>query len=192
VNVQDQRERFESGYRRTYDAVVAYALRRTSGPADAADVVAETFAVYWRRIDDAPDGDELLPWLYGVGRRVLANQRRGEHRRTALHDRLAADFDRVAPPPQWEGQSVAAIVRAFRRLPPRDREVLALVAWEDLDRQAVAVALGTNRAAARVRLHRARQRFARELERQGIETASFVRNPTSTARAEVRTDLEIK
>jgi RNA polymerase sigma-70 factor (ECF subfamily) len=36
----------------------------------APDVVAETFLVAWRRLDDVPA--DPLPWLYGVARRVLA------------------------------------------------------------------------------------------------------------------------
>jgi RNA polymerase sigma-70 factor, ECF subfamily len=40
----------------------------------------------WRRLDEVPD--PALPWLLGVARRVVANQRRGEQRRERL--RLAA------------------------------------------------------------------------------------------------------
>jgi hypothetical protein len=38
-----------------------------------------------------------------------------------------------------------------------------LVAWEDLDAPAIAAVLGCSRNAARIRLHRARRRFARAL-----------------------------
>jgi RNA polymerase sigma-70 factor (ECF subfamily) len=62
-----------------------YALREV--PAHLAnDVVAETFLTTWRRLDEVPD--PALPWLLGVARRVVANQRRGEQRRERL--RLAA------------------------------------------------------------------------------------------------------
>lgn len=190
MDLHEKRERFESGYRRTYEPLAAYALRRTSDPADAADVVAETFSVYWRRIEDAPSDERLLPWLYGVGRRVLANQRRGESRRTALRERLATDIERLAPRLQPEILHRAPIERAFRQLDAKDQEILALVAWEALDREAVALALGTSRATVRVRLHRARQRFARELERQGVEVPRSARTPTTTVRTAVRTDME--
>ena len=191
MDLQDKRERFESGYRLCYEPLVAYALRRTTGPADAADVVAETFSVYWRRIEDAPSDDHLLPWLYGVGHRVLANQRRGGLRRTALHDRLAEDVQLLAQHPRTEDSSGSDIACAFKRLDPRDQEILALVAWEHLDREAVAVALGLSRATVRVRLHRARQRFARELEKQGVEVPHSARTTTpTTSRTPVRTNTE--
>ena len=74
-------------YERYAADIAAYALRR-SAAADAADVVADTFLVAWRRRGDIPAEPKTLPWLYGVARRVLANQRRSRNRRTRLHDRL--------------------------------------------------------------------------------------------------------
>ena len=66
-------DRFEELFREHYRAVRGYALRRAPGDL-AQDAVSETFLVAWRRLDDVPA--DALPWLYGVARRVLANQRR--------------------------------------------------------------------------------------------------------------------
>jgi len=74
------REEFEQLYRQHAGAVLAYARRRTM-QAVADDVVADVFLIAWRRVDDVPA--ERLPWLLGVARRVLANQRRGEYRGAA-------------------------------------------------------------------------------------------------------------
>ncbi len=71
------RVQFEQLYRQHAGAVLAYARRRTTQEA-ADDAVAEVFLIAWRRVDDVPA--EPLPWLLGVARRVLANQRRGERR----------------------------------------------------------------------------------------------------------------
>ncbi len=68
--------------------VRAYARRRAS-PAVAEDAVAETFLIAWKRLDAI--SDDPLPWLFGVARRVIANQHRGEHRRHALLERLRGD-----------------------------------------------------------------------------------------------------
>jgi RNA polymerase sigma-70 factor, ECF subfamily len=64
--------------------VLAYAVRRTPDPQDAADVVAETFLVAWRRLDAVPSGEQARPWLYGVARHTLANRQRSELRRNRL------------------------------------------------------------------------------------------------------------
>src|ERR1700742_4925070 len=72
--------------------VLAYALRRAPTAEDAADAVAETFLVAWRAAADVPAGPEARLWLYGVARRALANQRRGEHRRARLAERLRGEL----------------------------------------------------------------------------------------------------
>lgn len=150
-------ERFTVLFDRTHAALLAYAVRRVADPGDAADVVAETFLVAWRRLDDVPVGDDARPWLFGVARHVLANHYRGERRRHALADRLREDLREVAVPPPDAGGSDVEL--ALRRLPDDDRELLRLVAWEGLARDEIALALGVPRATVRVRLHRARRRL---------------------------------
>jgi RNA polymerase sigma-70 factor (ECF subfamily) len=152
-----RRRRFEAAYRELYAPICGYTLRRIREPEDAAEVIAETFATLWRRFDRCPQGDELRPWLFGVARRVIANQRRGERRRTALGERLAANVEPDTMPTPDEAPSELA--RAFASLSESDRELLSLVAWEGLTREELAIALGTNRAAVRIRLHRVRKRL---------------------------------
>ena len=81
--------RFTKLYREHGRAVLEYALRRVEAREDAADVVAETFLVVWRRIGEVPEGDGARLWLYGVARLTLANLHRAERRRTRLGRRLA-------------------------------------------------------------------------------------------------------
>ncbi len=75
-------------YERHARAVHRYALRR-SDPDTAEEVTAQVFLVAWRRREALPA--EPLPWLYGVARRVLADQRRGATRRVRLRDRLQSE-----------------------------------------------------------------------------------------------------
>ena len=138
--------------------MLAYALRRAD-PATAEDVVAETFLIAWRRMDDVPS--RPLPWLLGVARRVLANLRRGERRRGALLDRLRREP--AAPAQTAPGEEEGRALAALASLPERDREALLLHAWEGLDHAGAGTVMGCSAATFAVRLHRARQRFAREL-----------------------------
>lgn len=156
-----RRERFELLYDGLYAPISGYALRRTRSPEDAAEAIAETFATLWRRLEACPAGDEARPWMFGVARRVLANQRRAERRRSALAERLTTELE-----PSWlaDGDAVAPgsdgrVARAFATLNEADREILALLAWEGLTRDELSIALGVSRPAARLRLHRARRRF---------------------------------
>ena len=155
----DRRERFEAAYRELYEPICGYTLRRVRDPEDAAEAIAETFVTLWRRFDRCPQGEQLRPWLYGVARRVIANQRRGERRRTALGERLVENFDPAVLEPTVGPEDPTALAQAFAGLSESDRELLSLVAWEGLSRGEIAVALGTSRAAVRLRLHRARKRL---------------------------------
>jgi RNA polymerase sigma factor (sigma-70 family) len=155
--VDERRARFERIWHECAPAVASYALRRTM-PEAVEDAVAETFLVAWRRLDDVPA--EPLPWLYGVARRTLANQRRGQARRAALTARLELELPTL-PPQSGDGR----VLEALGALGARDRELLMLVAWEGLSPAEAAVALGSSAVACRVRLHRARTRLAALLDR---------------------------
>lgn len=151
--------------------VLGYALRRVEDREDAADVVAETFGVAWRRIGDVPPAPESRLWLYGVARRILANQRRGEVRRRRLSDRLREEL-RVtgAGDASSADERVLAVGEALAALPEQDREVLLLANWEGLTPAEIATVIGVPGATARTRLHRARGRLRAELERMGHVT----------------------
>jgi len=158
---EDERcARFRALFEENYDRILGYALRRLPH-ADALDVVAETFTVAWRRLAQVPDGDGARLWLYGTARRVLANHQRAARRRARLHGRLAETVPAVTTDPS-RGTAAAA----FARLRPAERDVLALVAWEGLDARELARVIGCSPNAARIRLHRARKRFAEELDRE--------------------------
>jgi len=152
--------RFSALYQEQYARVLAYCLRRSQSDADAADAAAETFAVAWRRSADLPD--EPLPWLYGVARRVLANQRRAGRRRELLRERLGERADR-ADGDHAPGSSPHPVQEAFARLSATDRELLALAAWEGLAPRQIAQVTNTPAALVSVRLHRAKKRLRAQL-----------------------------
>jgi RNA polymerase sigma-70 factor, ECF subfamily len=162
--------RFEELYRACYTDLLGYVLRRSESPEAAADVVADTFLVAWRRLHDIPR-DHARLWLFGVARRVLANHRRSVRRTADLAARLRQELASAHRDPSEAPDEVG---QAFDALSEADREVLRLVAWEELSAAEVAVVLGCSANAARIRLHRARRRFADAL-RQPSLTAGEVR-----------------
>jgi RNA polymerase sigma factor (sigma-70 family) len=166
----DPTVRFEALYAATFTRMLGYAVRRCDSPDDAADVVAETFAIAWRRIDAVPHGDGARLWLYRVAGNVLANQRRGALRRQGLATALATQLASLYEPSAEDRLADGELARVFRELPPDDREVLSLVAWEGLDHGEIATVLGCSRITVRSRLHRARKRLARALATAGVTT----------------------
>lgn len=152
--------RFDAMYVHYRPYVDAYARRRVT-PSVVDDVVAETFATLWRRLDDTPN--DALPWLYAVARNVVGTQYR-----TAL--RWSALVDKVGAMPSRSEDSAASVAtridveRALATLSDDDRELLLLTTWEGLTPSDVAAALGIATGTVSVRLHRARQRLRLALE----------------------------
>jgi RNA polymerase sigma-70 factor (ECF subfamily) len=146
-------ERFNQLHEEHFEAVRRYVWRRD--PALADDILAETFLVAWRRLDDVP-GD-ARPWLIGVARNIRLNAHRSARRQQAVAARLTQITPGDAGEPSREGD---AVQDALARLSSADREVLLLSAWDDLDRAEIAAVLGCTKANVSLRLHRARRRFA--------------------------------
>jgi RNA polymerase sigma-70 factor, ECF subfamily len=156
--------RFGKLYREQARAILAYALRRVENPEDASDVVAETFLVAWRRLDEVPIGRRERLWLYAVARRVTANVRRAEGRRTRLAERLSETLPtELAIDPGLGGKAIE-VLRAMAGLGDEERELLLLVTWDELSPSEAAKVLGLSPLAARSRLHRARRRLRVLLE----------------------------
>jgi RNA polymerase sigma-70 factor (ECF subfamily) len=156
--------RFSNLYRSHVRELLGYALRRSADADDAADVVAETFLVAWRRLSDVPAGDQARLWLFGTARRVLANRDRGARRRDRLTERLRDELRRQLPAQQPREGS--ALLEALAELREADRELLTLIGWEELTPAEAAEALGISPLAARTRLHRARRRLRARLAEQ--------------------------
>jgi RNA polymerase sigma-70 factor, ECF subfamily len=167
--MDDDDRRFDALWRDHHLTVLAYARRRAPR-ALADEVLAETFAVAWRRRDELPA--QPAAWLIGVARRVLANRRRGERRARALLARLGSERAACAPDPADLVGADHVLRDAFATLGARDRELLALVAWEGMGVAEAAVALDLPAPMVSARLHRARGRLRRALEAAGTPTVA--------------------
>jgi len=158
--------RFSRLFLNYYDDVLGYCIRRTDR-SEAEDVAAEVYATAWRRIDDL-DWDTARPWLFGIARGVLSNQRRSVSRRLRLSQRIGSLAERSVDAPEVvvirreQDQQVMDTLAEMRN---GDREVLMLAVWEELTAPEIATVLDISVSAAEQRLHRAKQRFATALER---------------------------
>jgi RNA polymerase sigma-70 factor (ECF subfamily) len=162
-------QRFQEIYSAHQRHVLAYFLRRTDATS-ARDGAAETFLVTWRRIGEVPAGDSTLPWLYGVARRVLANQRRSRDRSNALSQKLNHLGTREESSPEvivLRRAEDEEMLDAVERLRPEDQEVLRLVVWEELPHAQAGEVIGTSAHAITQRLYRITKHLARELQRPG-------------------------
>jgi hypothetical protein len=107
-----------------FDPLVSYAARR--GSSDPEGIAAETMAIAWRRLSSVP-ADDPRPWLFVTARNLLMT----EWRRNRPHSQLDEATADPRHPPAVETTD-PLVTSALRRLSPGEREVLLLVAWDDL------------------------------------------------------------
>lgn len=151
---------FEMLVGRMSGALHAYLARRA--PAAADDLLADVWLqAFSSRKSFDPDRGTARTWLFGVARNVLAAHWRGVDR----EQRLPSVEERSSDPWHAVDQRLdaAAVGAQLRReiadLPHVERELLLLVAWEQLSPTEAAGVVGIPPGTARSRLHRARSRL---------------------------------
>jgi RNA polymerase sigma factor (sigma-70 family) len=158
----DEPERFAVLFDRHAPYIHRYVARRLGGDV-ADDVVAETFLTAFGKRGTYDLGrPDARPWLYGIATNLIGTHRRAEVRQVRLRERQG----RAGAEPFPDERIVAQVSAQARRpelaaalaaLSPQDRDVLLLIAWEQLSYDEVARALGIPVGTVRSRLHRARR-----------------------------------
>lgn len=157
---QEQQRRDAAWFDRIFadhaTAVHRYVVRRAARQ-EAEDLTAEVFATAWRRRERVPE-DFILAWLYRTASYVLANHYR-KPTLTLLSDYGGHEGQARATDPADVVCDDEQVRSALLRLSPRDRRVLMLHAWEGLDGEGLAQALGVTRGGGAAALSRARARL---------------------------------
>ena len=155
-------EAFAALFDRHAAPIHRYAARRL-GTEAADDVMAETFAVaFQRRRDYDLERADARPWLYGIATNLIRNHRRAEARRWRA---IAREATGVGHEPESDSAAERVTAQAARgelarvltALPSRQRDVLLLFAFAELEYEEIAQALGLPVGTVRSRLHRARK-----------------------------------
>ena len=155
-------ERFTVLFHRHAPFIHRYLIRRV-GSQVADDLLAETFlAAFGKRRRYDPSFRDARPWLYGFATNLIARHRRDEARR---YQSLKAAAGSAPDPPDETERIVASVMAESMRsrladalagLSAGDRDVLLLIAWEQLSYEETARALGIPVGTVRSRMHRAR------------------------------------
>jgi RNA polymerase sigma factor (sigma-70 family) len=156
-----QPERFAVLFDRHAPHIHRYLARR-AGRQIADDLVAETFLTAFAKRDryDLRHAN-ARPWLYGIATNLVGQHRRDEARQYRITQAAGAEPDVPGHAEQVAADVTAQAMRtllntALTALPTGDRDVLLLIAWEQLTYQEVSLALAIPVGTVRSRLHRAR------------------------------------
>lgn len=143
---------------------------------DAADELAgEVFRVaFERRSSYDVERVDCLPWLYGIALNLLRRHQRTQARYVRAVARIPASpmtdgfVDEVVA--RVDASVMSAELRAtLEGLTEGERDVLLLVAWEDLSYEEVADVLGVPLGTVRSRLHRGRRKLREQIAANGEE-----------------------
>jgi RNA polymerase sigma-70 factor (ECF subfamily) len=137
----------EELYRRQYRRFLRIALASLADTEKARDAVQETFARATRSRHSIRDAEALEGWLW----RTLVNICRDE-RRASAHTAAAA---RARPVENGRAEEWAELRAAVAGLPERQRLVLFLRHYADLDYETIAAAVGVERGTVAATLHAA-------------------------------------
>jgi RNA polymerase sigma-70 factor (ECF subfamily) len=171
----DEPERFGEIFDRHFAAVFRFAERRI-GREQASEVAAEAFVrAFAKRRSFRPEAVDSLPWLLGIASNLILHQRRRFVRYLAAVERASADTRtvdseadlgsadrRLDAPAAW-----ARMRAALLTLSDTDRELLLLVAWDELSYEEAAAVLDLPLGTVRSKLHRAKARLRELLEPNG-------------------------
>lgn len=148
-------------------------LARRAGRQVADDLLAETFLVAFAKRDRYDLGHaDARPWLYGIATNLVGQHRREEVRQYRIRQAAVPEPDlpghagRVAADVTAQAMRTL-LAQALAALPAGDRDVLLLVAWEQLTYQEVSRALGIPVGTVRSRLNRARTKVRQALAGTG-------------------------
>ena len=143
--------------------LLAYFVRRVEPREDAADLLAQTLTVAWRRLRTLPDDPaEADAWTFTIASNVLSNHRRSAVRRDRLALKLRDEMRR--PDDEFETVDLRTDVEAaLSQLPDDQSELVRLVYWDGLSATAAGTVLGMPGSTARLRLSAARTALAATL-----------------------------
>ncbi|MDD7834535.1 MULTISPECIES: RNA polymerase sigma factor [Paenarthrobacter] len=141
----------------SYPSVFKFVRRRVESADIAEEIAADVFRVVWQKWTD--ESTPELPYLLTVARNLVGNAYRSRDRRLALQEKL-----RTTAVQRFGDDSENVVVQdALMRMREQDREILQLAYWDGLGTAEISGVLQCSESAAKVRLHRARTAFRKQM-----------------------------
>lgn len=153
----DRELAFIAVHKDSYPRVYRFVRRRVESAELAEELAADVFRVVWQKWGDEPHTD--IAWLLTVARNLIGNAYRSRDRQLALQEKLRAAAERLSGP---ESQDLM-VHNAMAGLRDSERDILQLAYWDELTMAEIARVLECSESAAKVRLHRARAAFRKQM-----------------------------
>lgn len=160
--MQDERDRLIACIPR----LRRYARALLGDRTGADDLVQDTMERGWKKLSTWQRGSDMRAWLFGIMHNLHVDQVRKPSLPTE-------ELDEDTPLPSSrhavsDGLEMRDLDTALRSLPPEQREILLLVALEEMSYEEVAATLGLPLGTVMSRLSRARQKLRAQMEGRSV------------------------
>ncbi|MES2026719.1 MAG: RNA polymerase sigma factor [Pseudomonadota bacterium] len=160
--MQDERDRLVACIPR----LRRYARALIGDRTGADDLVQDTMERGWKKLSSWQRGSDMRAWLFGIMHNLHIDQVR---RPSVATEEL--DDDTPLPATHHsltDGLEMRDLDSALRTLPPEQREILLLIALEEMSYDEVAATLGLPLGTVMSRLSRARQKLRAQMEGRSV------------------------
>ena len=163
---------FQQLYDEYYVDIYRYAYWLSGNSDDAKDITAETFTRLWMNRDNY-QATTIKGYLLTISRNLYLQGARKQSTSTL-------DFDVIDPSPSAEQKTsdsseFAQVMSARQTQTEVDRTLILMKSYENLTFLEISKILGVSVASLKVKLHRARKKLSKAVDREGIQVIKGIK-----------------